>query len=388
MFNPEIVTEYPGATPSSCWNVIGAKHVLYIGGRDASRHTVVNYRVRIGAAAFRMAGIAGVGTESEFRMKGYARRVLEHSLAWMDARGYDISMLFGIPNLYTKFGFATCIRETGFTISLAHAAAVRGTLAVRPGRPADLPEIMKLHREANKLLAGVADRDAAAWGRVMAAVAANCVVAPATGRIGGYAFIGGGNWYADMLVRNNEKQLIVPEVICRDAPAADALISFLGTRARGDDKADVLCACPAVGTFAETCFERGGRRFEYITPNGGGMARIVNLRSFCRRITPELSRTLAASNLANASIALHLATDAGGLIIAAASGRLHAEPAALPPRGTIIMPQAVLVKLVFGYDHPERILARAGLRLRRAERQFICTLFPRRQPYFWALDRF
>ena len=53
-----------------------------------------------------------------------------------------------------------------------------------------------------------------------------------------------------------------------------------------------------------------------------------------------------------------------------------------------VMPQAVLVKLVFGYDHPERILARAGLRPRRAERQLICTLFPRRQPYFRALDRF
>jgi len=145
---------------------------------------------------------------------------------------------------------------------------------------------------------------------------------------------------------------------------------------------------PPVGPFAEACFERGGRLFEYITPNGGGMGRIIDLNRFCRRLAPELHRRLQASPLAAERIVLPITTDLGGMIIAADSGRLRVEAADLPPRGCIRIPQPVLTKLAFGYDEPDKLLAREGVRLKAAQRLLLCTIFPRRQPYFWALDRF
>ena len=385
----EVRTEYPKTPPTaSCWAFTEARHVLYLDGRDVSRQSTMSYTVRIGAAAYRMAGVAGVGTEPEFRRRGYARRVLDHSLQWMNARGYDISMLFGIPDFYNKAGYVTSVPETGLTITIGHAAAVARKCDVRAYKAADLPEMKKLHRAINKLLASPADRDAAAWGRLMQPVAKNTIVTLAAGKPTGYAIIGGGNWFADMTVRNNDKLLVVPEIVCNDPASADSLLHYLGGRARREGKPEIMCLAPPVGVFSDTCFERGGRRYAYINPNGGGMARIINLKHFCHRLTRELRFRLQASPLAGASICVHLATELGGIIIAADSGLVSADAAPLPARGAVRMPQGVLTRLLFGYDDPEQTLARAGIRMKEPQRQLLCTLFPRRVPYFWPLDRF
>ncbi|HUW35458.1 MAG TPA: GNAT family N-acetyltransferase [Planctomycetota bacterium] len=388
MTDLEIATVCPEVPQSTTCGAFAARQVLFIDGRDVSRHTVLSYRVRIGAATFRMAGIATVGTEPEFRMRGYARRVLQHSLRWMDTGGYEIAMLFGIPNFYTKVGFTTCIRETGYTIATGHAAAAAKADRVRAYRAGDLPQVRSLHRAANATLAATAVRDDDAWRRVTDAVGKNTIVLDRARGIAGYAAIGGGNWYADMTARNNQNKLIVPELACADWAAADGLLAELGSRARGAGKEEIMFLVPPVGPFAEACFERGGRLFEYITPNGGGMGRIIDLNRFCRRLAPELHRRLQASPLAAERIVLPITTDLGGMIIAADSGRLRVEAADLPPRGCIRIPQPVLTKLAFGYDEPDKLLAREGVRLKAAQRLLLCTIFPRRQPYFWALDRF
>ena len=59
-----------------------------------------------------MGGIAGVDTNEEHRNKGYSRRVMEDCTAFMTENGFDVAMLFGIPNFYPKFGYATVIPET------------------------------------------------------------------------------------------------------------------------------------------------------------------------------------------------------------------------------------------------------------------------------------
>ena len=388
MTDLEIATICPETRQKTTCGAYAARQVFLIDGRDVSRHTVWSYRVRIGAATFRMAGIAGVGTEPEFRMRGYARRVLQHSLQWMKAGGYDLAMLFGIPNFYTKVGFTACIRETGCTISTGNAAAAAKADRVRAYRPSDLPQVRALHHAANAALAAIALRDADAWMRVTDSAGKNTIVVERGRRIAGYAAAGGGNWYADMMARNNPSKLIVPELACTDWAAADSLLAELGRRAREAGNDEIMFLVPATGPFMESCFERGGRSFEYITPNGGGMARIIDFARFCRHIAPELRRRLQASTLPATRVVLPIMTELGGMIIVAGSGNLRVEAADALPSGCINIPQPVLTKLAFGYDEPDRLLARSGVWLKPAQRQLLCTIFPRRRPYFWALDRF
>ena len=87
---------------------------------------VIDYTMRIGTTQVRMAGIAGVETKEPHRMKGYMRDLLNGTLVYMQTQGYDISMLFGIPDFYPKFGYATCLAYSAFTIKtrIAETAAI------------------------------------------------------------------------------------------------------------------------------------------------------------------------------------------------------------------------------------------------------------------------
>src|SRR5687767_14302525 len=70
----------------------------------------------IGVARVRVAGIGGVWTDERQRLHGYARRLLEHTLARLLAAAAascpagqpdpaPLAILWGIANFYEKFGF-------------------------------------------------------------------------------------------------------------------------------------------------------------------------------------------------------------------------------------------------------------------------------------------
>src|SRR5436190_18336966 len=81
----------------------GTRVDLRIDGRSVSRLWVVTITLQIGQATVRMDGIAGVGTETEYRRRGYSRRVMEATVERMRAGDAALSMLYGISDFYPKF---------------------------------------------------------------------------------------------------------------------------------------------------------------------------------------------------------------------------------------------------------------------------------------------
>src|SRR4051794_20283059 len=83
-----------------------------------SRLFITPLTLTLGVARVRVDGIGGVWTEESQRMQGYARQLMEVSVAHMldaAARGASqagqpepahLSILWGIPNFYEKFGYA------------------------------------------------------------------------------------------------------------------------------------------------------------------------------------------------------------------------------------------------------------------------------------------
>ena len=96
MSEPEIFHEDRGGH----WQV-----ALRLDGEVVSRVGVVKKRMRIGEAVVRMGGIAGVWTHEKHRLKGFASRCMEASIALLEAEGYEMSLLFGIADFYHRFGY-------------------------------------------------------------------------------------------------------------------------------------------------------------------------------------------------------------------------------------------------------------------------------------------
>src|SRR5690349_7782849 len=88
-------------------NNASTRVALQIGERGISRLWLVPFSLHIGQAVVRMDGIGGVGTDEEYRNRGYSRRVLEAAIAHMEQGDTALSMLYGIRDFYPKFGFAT-----------------------------------------------------------------------------------------------------------------------------------------------------------------------------------------------------------------------------------------------------------------------------------------
>src|SRR5215218_8798699 len=81
--------------------------LLQLHGRQVSRVVIVPMVMRIGAAVVRMDGIGGVGTEEQFRNRGYSRRVMETAIEEIRRGDGALSTLFGIEDFYQKFGYET-----------------------------------------------------------------------------------------------------------------------------------------------------------------------------------------------------------------------------------------------------------------------------------------
>src|SRR5438552_3695858 len=90
---------------------------LNLDGRAASRLWIIPFTLRIGAAEVRMDGIGGVGTEPEYQKRGLARQLLDDAIERMGAGDAALAMLYGIPDFYHRFAFATAGRDHFITLN-------------------------------------------------------------------------------------------------------------------------------------------------------------------------------------------------------------------------------------------------------------------------------
>ena len=79
-------------------------------GEGVSRLDLFDLRMCVGATTVRCGGIGSVGTSRDHRLQGYSRLVLDAGIALMRSESYHISVLFGIPDYYQRFGFACADR--------------------------------------------------------------------------------------------------------------------------------------------------------------------------------------------------------------------------------------------------------------------------------------
>lgn len=90
---------------------------LTVDGRIVSFLQVLPKRMHIGRALVRMAGIAAVCTDAEFRKRSYNRRLWADSIEFMGREGYDISILYGIPKYYHRYGYSEVMERHMVTMT-------------------------------------------------------------------------------------------------------------------------------------------------------------------------------------------------------------------------------------------------------------------------------
>ncbi|MDH7602175.1 MAG: GNAT family N-acetyltransferase [Armatimonadota bacterium] len=357
---------------------------LYVEGKKVSWLTLIDYSQRIGGAVVRMGGIAGVGTEPSERMKGYSRRVIEDTIRFMQNEGYDVSWLFGIRDFYPKFGYAVCMAPTTLTIATRDAERAKdalGCFSVRPYAEGDLDALIELYNSANQSRTGTLVRERGRFSGISKgsrwSIDAHVIVVtgPEDSFVGYAAY------------DKNETEVIVTEVESLDLHAYPNLLYEFAKLAIERRTGSISILLPPDHPFAEFC-----HRYECtVTTNyarcGGGMGRIINLRSLFEKIAGELSRRLAVSEHRDADTCLWISTDIGEIALLLRNGEVRIVDEC-DRANSVQIPQPRLAQLVYGYRSARDMLTEPGVVFSGAALSILETLFPPQNPYVWAADHF
>jgi len=354
---------------------------LLLDGDCVSWLWVIDRDIRLAGRHVSMGGIGGVHTEPEHRNKGYMRRLMTDTVDYMTDRGYAVSMLFGIPDFYNRFGYLPALPEHHATIPTRDAERACCDLSsanVRPLTGNDYPFVVETYDATNR------DRPAS--------------VVRSTATFNG--FPRGSGWRVDTKPFVIEEDSGEPAAYFVTDDRVNGLrVTELGTSRRGVFP-DLLC------NFARLAVEiRCGEIQVHLPPDhpfvdflqrfgcvshlqrqrmGGGMMRILNQDTLFDTIRPGLEERLRRSPLAGSPVTLRFETDLG-----VTEMRLDADAPAEVVSGSVRLGQDILTQLLVGYRSAADVLADPEVQWDGQAHAAASALFDGRPcPYVWYADRF
>ena len=350
--------------------------------QDVSRLWLHEYQMRFGSALLKLGGIAGVGTIEEHRNKGYSRHVMEDSTAFMIENGFDVAMLFGIPNFYPKFGYATVLPETWLELDTEEAQAAVSTYQIRKFETGDVPTILALYAANNAERTGTPLRDETRWkkfkmGSNFGIDADPFVILNDASEVIGY-----------FVCDDTEEKCILCDIGFQNRTIFETVVHFLGDRAKHIGAAQIECSMPANHPFAIFCRRYGCRTNTQNPKNRGGMMRIINQSSTLQGITGELEKRLRRSaHLSQWSGKILISTELGQDCLGIDRGRVT-YTSSKANAFHLEIPQDKLIQLMMGRRSIEDLAIEADVSVTGGIIPILQTLFPLDYPHVWWPDRF
>jgi hypothetical protein len=379
---------------------------LWADGKAVSRLWVIPFTLRVGRATVRMDGIGGVGTPEECRNQGYARRMLEGTVEWMAGRDAALTMLYGIPNFYPKFGYATAGPDHLLQLPLtSEAASLPEGWRVRGFRPEDLPAVQRLYdlNTAAAVGAAVRTEEKGPWYRILKTPDTEfgdeaCVVLNPAGDVAAYAWKGSCFWYIrDKLAGEHPDALVLGEVMAESPRAADAVLAacriWAGEEARKREAVvkRVLLSLPPEGYVADAARHHRATFQQNYSATGESMARVLNVERLLQSLAPELEARLSAAH-SRFTGGVRIDTEIGGATLQITPGCVRVDDSPAPPDGadavSVDLPQPTLARLALGAVPPADLLDRLERPVSGPARELLEILFPYRHPHMYIPDRY
>ncbi|MGB2824880.1 MAG: GNAT family N-acetyltransferase [Phycisphaerae bacterium] len=349
-----------------------ASTIGLLGDRIVTHWGVWRFRMRIGRAAVRVGGIGAVSTHGDLRRRGLMARTAAAGIEAMRRAGYDMSLLFGISDLYHRFGYVRAWADHEYVVTVKDLPAGPPAGRLRRIPPRHRDDLARLYNRTHAGLTGTAVRPTYLrrgkdW--------QGHVWTDRSGVAAGYIFTRSGRHGFGICDHGGE--------------AEDILRAVARVARRSGEKEVRFCALHYDSELARR-LRRGNCRLEQrYSGSGGPMIRTINLASSLRKLAGELSARLKRSHLADWDGQLLIADgrESVTLEIRRSRARLASPGRALAARHAIRAGDAV-GQLLIGADEPGDIVASPGIRLTGDARKLLGVLFPNQRPMLGAWDHF
>lgn len=381
----------------------GATRVrLMLGEKCVSWLSIVPFTLQIGAATVRMDGIGGVGTDSHYRNRGYSRRVLEAAITHMRNGDGALSMLYGIPDFYPKFGYGTAGPDYLVLLNdLERENVLPHGWTVRDFVPADLPAMQALYSQCTARAVGAALRPAegGVWAHLTGeagdeqADVCRVLIGP-DGRLHGYVWRARWCWYVKHKLETDYGSALVLGEVMADGPlAADAVLAACKQWAQeeGTERKvkQVVLSFPPEGPLYAAVMRQYAHCLQKYSACGNSMASVLDVTRLLHALAPELQARLQTAN-SHFVGSLVFQTDIGNAILQIRPDTVTvvSETDGAADALRITLPQTELARLALGAFPPDDLLARLPDLPSAKTANLLTTLFPLRLPHMHLPDRY
>ena len=331
--------------------------------------------VRIGEARLKMGGLGWVATSPRHRKRGIARRLIEETMLYMREHSYHVSMLFGIPNFYHRFGFVTALHDYTVLMDTAEALTFENPFKSHFAKPGEVTQIQRMHNANDANAACSMVRTAAhmhnKWGR----------------------------WHQWRLLKDDQGRtfaylntqtendcLYVIEAGVSDIGVCAAVVREAGRIAHSEELPRVRFCVPPQHPLARFLSQFPTVHETRVDRDGGGMLAFVNVGETLESMIPEWESLVAKSVARELRTEFTLIVDKVSYRIRVIHGAI--DVAVSSGASKISLKSADLMHLVTGYRHPSDVLEEHRCLVTSDARAFFSTIFPKRCPYVWRFDRF
>lgn len=348
------------------------RRYLEIDGQRVSWLHLLDYQAHLGGALVRVAGVGGVSTGHDQRMKGYSRQLMEDTHRLMLAEGYDLALLFGIPRFYERFGYAPCMADVTATVATRdlEGAAGESGFKARPFEPDDFPEVFDLFNRNNAarplcLLRphGFVDH----WRHGSAFHIEPEVT----------VFEGPGGAFAGYVVSDAYPgPLVVAEAELADPAALAALMGVLAEKAIERREGEVAFQLPDDHPVIAAVRPLGCNVEKVYRKSGGAMARIIDQDALLSKIASAAGEGGESRGVINAEIETELGSSELTM------------PAERDGRARVKLPAPALLQLLSGFRAPGELAAADDVEIEGDGARLMRILSAKMEPHVYGPDRF
>ncbi|MBI1321391.1 MAG: GNAT family N-acetyltransferase [Candidatus Hydrogenedens sp.] len=332
--------------------------------------------IRLGEARLRMGGFGWVATSGRHRNLGVARALMSDTLEHMRARKLHVSMLFGIPNFYHRFGFSTTLANYRTTLNVADFPKPKTSgFKLRPVKPGDIRAMQRMHEQGDGQTACSIIRCGGhfqyRWGEW---TSAQTVMTP-DGKVLGY-----------FLPRTGGERLEIDEVGVLNRRVCGTLLDAILAYARDNFLREIEVHAPPHDPFIEYLLQFKSKHAMELTYGEGGMMAVLHLGETLDSMAPEWEYQLAQSALREQHTETTLVIDRVPYRLLAHHGSISVVQQ--PGKNKLSLTMEEFMHLLTGYRHIEEVLAVRHRILSQESRDLLAVLFAKRTPYVWTMDRF
>ncbi|MBX7256682.1 MAG: GNAT family N-acetyltransferase [Candidatus Hydrogenedentes bacterium] len=356
--------------------------VHYINSEMAGALRIQPFKLRIGRARLTAGGIGWVSTEETHRNRGVCGALMRDALDYMTKSGFDVSLLFGIPNLYQKFGYVSILPEYAITFDISGRTQSEPCVARVTWE--DAKTLRSLHERHESCVSCSVVRDAKYFRTLFECTsrtiryypdwAATVKVFDARGRIVGY-----------LMSQLDSEVLHIKEMGVDGPTHFDTILDAASAMARRKGRTRVRFHLPPSHPFARylrdyTCVHEM-RTFR----NAEGMMRVLDTEKTFQQMIPEWETALRDSGMWQSGTDLVLAVDEERYMFSLRRGSLHVERT--DGRAHIRVTGQQFCRMLAGFTSASDVeVPRGSENVER--RRLIECLFPERTPFIWPIDHF